>query len=169
MKSFSQILSNLGGKMLDGINLPSWLGSSKMSHKNRRPNRFRRMHKPLYGGWAHRTEAIGQVPAVSLDGLRAVEVITGMNLMSDSRGVYQTIQVERTNRFDEIMSLKRAKGDHLSEGTRVREIVRDIMERFLIDVYVVKPTESLRIDLMKRYGIGFTIDWDDYELVKNTI
>lgn len=170
MKSFSQILSHLGGKLLGGLNFPGMLGSSKMSHKNRKPNLFRRMHKPLMGGWAHKMEPIGQVPAVSVDGLRACEIITGMDLMVDHRGVCYRRHYNRINRHGEFMDngVNRVAGEVISTATTVTEIVRDIMKAQDKAGYLVEPAESLRVDLMKKYSIPFSTDWGSVELVKFT-
>jgi hypothetical protein len=105
---------------------------------------------------------------ISPDGLRACEIITGMHLMVTYQGIHKVLNVGRSNRFGEIMgnSTKRVPGDMVSKGTTVTEVVRDIMELFGKDAYMVNPNPDLRVDLMKRYGIPFNADWGRSEVTQ---
>lgn len=75
MKSFNQILERVKDLFKsDGVPSHS-VGGSKHSNKNRKANPWRRAHKPLYGGMAHRLDPIGQVPAWTIQDIRDIETI----------------------------------------------------------------------------------------------
>ena len=96
MNTFMKLLNKLGKALGMDENMPNMpkhsIGSSKMSNKNRKPNPLRKMFKPVYGGWAHRSEPIGQTYAASLDKIRDIEIITGCRVTIKSDGLYNRSQ-----------------------------------------------------------------------------